>query len=42
MQQYKNNLRITTVPYTFEKTFDEIRSGVEIEKLKGERNGIHK
>ena len=42
MQQYKNNLRITTVPYTFEKTFDEIRSGVEIKKLIGERNGIHK
>ena len=33
MQQYKNNLRITTVPYTFEKTFDEIRSGVEIKKF---------
>jgi hypothetical protein len=42
MQQYNNNLRITTVPYTFEKTFDEIRSEVEVKKLIGEGNGIHK
>lgn len=33
IQQYTNLLRVSTVPYTFKKTFDEIRSEVEAKKL---------
>ena len=39
MQQYKNNLRMTTVPYTFEKTFDEIFCE---NYSQGEKNGVRK